>query len=200
MEAAEKILRAADELFGEVGFDAATTREIADRSGVNKALIHYHYRSKEGLFEKLLDRYYAQLSTTLRDALEVAQGSLRDRLVLLLDTYVDFLVANRNFGRIVQREASGGLHMERIQAHMVPLFDLGMSAIRLAYPSTVSGELAAEQLFTSFYGMIISTFTYSGVVQHLTGQDPLSSSSLEARKKHLLKMLDITLQALPENA
>jgi AcrR family transcriptional regulator len=45
----EKILQAADELFGRLGYDAATTREIAERCQVNKALIHYHFKNKEGL-------------------------------------------------------------------------------------------------------------------------------------------------------
>ncbi len=38
-EARQRILAAADELFGEQGFDATTTRQIAERSGANKALM-----------------------------------------------------------------------------------------------------------------------------------------------------------------
>lgn len=194
-KARDKIMRAADDLFGEVGFDAASTREIAERSGVNKALIHYHFKNKQALFETLLDQYYERLAQTLREALMV-EGALRERLTHLVDSYLDFLEQNRNFGRIVQREASGGRHMERIKRRMVPLFELGTRAVQGSYPTTRSGDLAAEHLLVSFYGMIISYFTYAGVIEHLLGSDPFSNENMAARKLHLRRMLDIVLAAI----
>jgi AcrR family transcriptional regulator len=199
VKARDKILEAADDLFGEVGFDAATTREIAERSGVNKALIHYHFKNKDTLFATLLDRYYERLGATLQETLLV-NGPLRDRLSTLLDTYLDFLEQNRNFGRIVQREASGGRHMDRIREQMVPLFDLGTRAVKGAFPATGSGDLAAEQLLVSFYGMIISYFTYAGVLEHLLGGDPFSKGNLEARKRHLRRMLAMVLDTVEGEA
>lgn len=49
---AERILRAAQEVFHDKGYEGATTREIADRAGVNLALIKRYYGSKLGLFER----------------------------------------------------------------------------------------------------------------------------------------------------
>ncbi|HUU03973.1 MAG TPA: TetR family transcriptional regulator [Myxococcota bacterium] len=191
----DRILKAADHLFGELGFDATTTREIAERSRVNKALIHYHFRNKEGLLESLLDSYYEELADTLKDALQAA-GSLRARMLMLLDSYVDFLSHNRNFNRIVQREAAGGKHMERISAHMAPLFQLGMAAVQMAYPSTRSGDMSATQLLVSFYGMIISYFTFNKLIAELTVSDPLSNENLAVRKRHLARMVDIMIEAI----
>ena len=66
-ETRQRILEAADGLFGELGFDVTTTRDIAERSGVNKALIHCHFGTKDDLLEALLDGYYgATISTSLR--------------------------------------------------------------------------------------------------------------------------------------
>jgi len=191
----DRILEAADHLFGELGFDATTTREIAERSRVNKALIHYHFKNKEGLLADLLDGYYEELANTLTDALKAA-GSLRARMLMLLDSYVDFLSHNRNFNRIVQREAAGGKHMERISAHMAPLFQLGMAVVQGAYPSTSSGDMSAAQLFVSFYGMVISYFTFSKLIEEMTGSDPLSDENLAVRKRHLARMLDIMIEAI----
>jgi len=198
----ERILEAADSLFGEVGFDATTTREIAERSGVNKALIHYHFKSKEGLLASLLDRYYQQLAETVQQAL-AGEATLTERMHRLLDTYVDFLAANLNFAHIVQREAAGGQHMARIRAHMAPLFTLGTQLVKDLYPAARHGELAAEQLLTSIYGMVISYFTWSDLLADLYGADPLSPELLARRKAHLRRMLDLTLDALaaePEGA
>jgi AcrR family transcriptional regulator len=191
----ERILEAADTLFGEVGFDATTTREIADRSGVNKALIHYHFKSKEGLMASLLDQYYQQLAETIQQALG-GETTLRERMHRLLDAYVDVLAATLNFARIVQREASGGQHMARIRAHMAPLFTLGTQLVKELYPAARQGELAAEQLLTSFYGMVISYFTFNDLLADLYGADPLSPALLAQRKAHLGRMLDLTLDAI----
>lgn len=46
----ERILMAAAEVFEEKGFSGARMQEIADRAGINKALLHYYFRSKEQLF------------------------------------------------------------------------------------------------------------------------------------------------------
>ena len=71
MKARERILKAADRVFGEMGFDAATVRRIAEISKKNKALIHYHFDSKEGLFESVLDHYFEELSDDLHRALMI---------------------------------------------------------------------------------------------------------------------------------
>jgi AcrR family transcriptional regulator len=190
--AKERILHSADILFGEAGFDGTTTRQIAEASGVNKALIHYHFASKEALFQAVLDRYYDRLDQVLRVVLE-EQGPLPERLGRLLDTYTDFLYENRSFSRMIQREASGGRHVDGILARMVPPFQGGMALIEAAFPATREGELSASQLFVSFYGMIGSYFTYGPILEHLLGLDPFSEEGLALRKRHLRRMLDIVL-------
>ncbi|HOI50037.1 MAG TPA: helix-turn-helix domain-containing protein, partial [Prolixibacteraceae bacterium] len=50
----DKILDAAHEVFLRKGMDGARMQEIADEAGINKALLHYYFRSKEKLFEAIL--------------------------------------------------------------------------------------------------------------------------------------------------
>jgi len=178
-----------------VGYDAATTREIAEQSGVNKALIHYHFGSKEALLEIILERYYLQLTSALGDAIQ-GGGRFRERTRKLIDAYTDFLDEHRNFTRTVLREASGGRHVERVRGFMVPIFKMGMDFMHDEFPHTRSGDFSAEQLLVSFYGMIISYFTYRDVLGFLTGKDPMSKKELERRKKHLYRMLDMVEEAL----
>ncbi len=49
----QKILRAASEIFLEKGHDGARMQEIADKAGINKALLHYYFRSKQKLFRTI---------------------------------------------------------------------------------------------------------------------------------------------------
>jgi TetR/AcrR family transcriptional regulator len=50
----QRILAAARQEFSERGLDGARMQAIADRAGVNKALVHYYFRSKEKLFEIII--------------------------------------------------------------------------------------------------------------------------------------------------
>jgi len=52
----EKIFEAALAVFEEKGFAAARMQEIADRAGINKALLHYYFRSKDHLFDAVFDK------------------------------------------------------------------------------------------------------------------------------------------------
>ena len=55
MTTEEKIVKAAEEVFMEHGFDGARMQLIADKAEINKAMLHYYFRSKEVLFEKIFD-------------------------------------------------------------------------------------------------------------------------------------------------
>ena len=199
MSAREQILRAADTLFGDIGFDATTTRRIGDLSGVNKALIHYHFASKEELFERVIDGYYERLGLVLRESLS-SGGPLRERMERVVDAYADFLAENLSFCRMVQREASGGRHVERITAHMAPIFATGASLLEETLPGARSGPLSAPHLLVSFYGMVVTYFTYAPVLEGLLGGDPLSPAALAIRKQHLRRMIDVTLREIDGEA
>jgi len=197
MNKREHIFKAADKLFGEVGFDGASTSKIAEISNTNKALIHYHFKTKEGLFQAVLDRYFQNLSEILQESL-LQEGPIRDRLEHLINVYIDFLEQNKNYLHIVQREIMGGKNKERIINHMVPIFEIIMNVIRETFPRTRSGDFAVEQLMISFYGMIITYFTCSDVLQHLLKTDPMTKKNIRNRKKHLRAMIDIVLDTLQE--
>lgn len=49
----EKILAAAKKVFLKEGMAGARMQDIADEAGINKAMLHYYFRSKEKLFEKI---------------------------------------------------------------------------------------------------------------------------------------------------
>lgn len=52
---AKRILKAAEEEFVEKGYGNAKMMSIAERAGVSHSMLHYYYRSKENLFNEILD-------------------------------------------------------------------------------------------------------------------------------------------------
>ena len=59
------ILDAARKVFVQNGFDGTTMQMIADESGINKALLHYYFRSKDRLFEAVFIEAFSKMIPNL---------------------------------------------------------------------------------------------------------------------------------------
>lgn len=79
-------------LFFQKGFLTATTQEIADEAGVNRALIHYYFRSREQLLDVLLDETMMEKKERIRTIL-TSKGSFREMIARFIDTVVDYGLA-----------------------------------------------------------------------------------------------------------
>lgn len=193
-ETRSRILAASDQLFGDLGFDATTTRDIADLSGVNKALIHYHFGSKDELLVALLDAYYDRLTASILAALG-KRTTIEEQAMDVLDAYADFLARNRTFCSIVQREVASGRHVERIVEGTLPMFRLATQWLEHT-GQTAPDDLGLEQVLTSVYGMVVTYFTYGRVLQRLTGKDPFTPEALEQRKRHIRFMVALLFREI----
>ena len=74
-----RLLQAAAEVFAEVGYHAATTREICRRAGVNLASIHYYYGDKAELYREVFRLPFLSDCNEFA-ALDIASVSLREAL------------------------------------------------------------------------------------------------------------------------
>lgn len=89
----QKIFDAAHELFTQKGMDGAKMQEIADRAGINKALLHYYYRSKEKLFETVARAVINRAIPVIRQLLEGEQP-LEEKIRYFIDFYIDLISRN----------------------------------------------------------------------------------------------------------
>lgn len=60
MEKKQALINSAIKLFARNGFDATSTASIGVRAGVTEPLIHYHFKSKDGLFAHILDTIFTE--------------------------------------------------------------------------------------------------------------------------------------------
>jgi len=56
-ESTQRILKAGIEVFSELGYDAATTKKVADRAGLNESLLHRYFESKAGLLLAIIQSF-----------------------------------------------------------------------------------------------------------------------------------------------
>lgn len=78
----EQIRAIALELFAERGYDKTSLREIAERLGVTKAAVYYHYRTKEEILASLLDDHVAGMDAVIAWGEAQPPGRERRREVL----------------------------------------------------------------------------------------------------------------------
>ena len=87
------ILIAAREVFIAKGFEGARMQEIADQAGINKALLHYYFRSKEKLFEAVFSEVASNLFPAMKQMLE-AELELKEKITLFIRIYLKALEEN----------------------------------------------------------------------------------------------------------
>ena len=111
-ESQAALFRAAAVEFAERGYDAAGVDRIADRARVNKAMLYYHYGSKQGLYVEVLREMFRAVGTRTR-AIGESAGSAEAKLDAWIVTIVEEAAARPWFPPIMLRElASGGAHID----------------------------------------------------------------------------------------
>ncbi len=66
-ERKNEILDAADELFGQKGFDGTSTNDILEKVGIARGTLYYHFKSKEDIMDALIERYSVRLFDTAQE-------------------------------------------------------------------------------------------------------------------------------------
>lgn len=89
----EKIIEAARQIFVKQGLEGARMQDIADLAGVNKALLHYYFRSKEILFGKVFDHYTKFLFPDLQSVVN-ADLTVFEKIDSFIDKYISFFQKN----------------------------------------------------------------------------------------------------------
>jgi AcrR family transcriptional regulator len=90
----QTILQAAREVFGEIGFDAATVRDIIRRTNLSVGAFYNYYRSKEEVFEALADDAARRFRPILHDQAAKATD-FESYLRAAVSAYFDFLVGEQ---------------------------------------------------------------------------------------------------------
>ncbi len=87
------ILSAAKKVFSFKGKDGATMQEIANEAGINKALLHYYFRNKDLLFEKVFIEEVKKFSPILKDAI-AQEVDLYQKINNICEAYILMAIEN----------------------------------------------------------------------------------------------------------
>jgi len=105
----EKIIEAAIDVFFDKGFDAASMREIAEKAGITKPMIYYHFKNKEALYLGLLEENLALFCQGLEKLL-VKVSDPRTTFLAIIDFFEETFARGAKIYHIIQREIIGNGH------------------------------------------------------------------------------------------
>ena len=98
------------ELFAEQGYEKTSLREIAERLGVTKAALYYHFKSKEDIVHSLTDDYFAEIDDLLDWAKEQPRSDQTQRAIL--ERYVGIVMAGSEVFRFMEQNRASIQAME----------------------------------------------------------------------------------------
>jgi TetR/AcrR family transcriptional regulator len=112
----ERIFDAAIDVFLEKGMDGARMQNIAEKADLNKALLHYYYRTKEKLFTSVFEAVAKKLFGKFTPLLE-SNLSLEEKIRFFFREHIAFMQANPRLPAFVINEVNR--NPERIKKFLI---------------------------------------------------------------------------------
>jgi len=112
-----RVQKVALELFAEQGYEKTSLREIAERLGVTKAALYYHFKSKEDIVHSFTDDYFAEIDALLNWAKNQPPGH-QTRLAVL-DRYVGIVLSGSEVFRFLEQNRASVQGKERFAASTI---------------------------------------------------------------------------------
>ncbi len=165
----QKILQAATKVFIRDGYDGARMQEIADEAGMNKALIHYYFKSKEKLFERIFLEKRNDFLPKMSALFFSADLNFIEKIELYVENYMQLLVKNPFLPRFLACNAHKHPNfMEMLPAEsvqgMLTYFELEITSGKIK-------KVDPRQFMISILGMCIFPFVFRNVISHIMQMD-----------------------------
>jgi len=161
------ILEAAKKIFVDKGKEGARMQEIANEAGINKALLHYYFRSKQKLFEAVFleafDKFLPKINLLL-----ASEKTFLEIIEIFIENYIDLILGNPHIPSFVLHELNQNPEnlaqfMDNKIPHMPMLFD----KINLEIAAGNIKTINPKQLMVNIIGLCIFPFVASPIIQKL---------------------------------
>ena len=193
-----EILEAAKKVFIRKGLDGARMQEIADKAGINKALLHYYFRTKEKLFESIFSQVLQDFAFRI-SGIMVSDLPLFTKIENFADIYIDMLMENpyapnflvneinRNPERLVTSLKGQGVNPDILRKQIKREVEAGIIC-----------EIKIEDIMVNLISMCVFPFVARNLFSGMLGiSDDEYIAFLLRRKKEIPKLLIGSLQ--PKN-
>ncbi|MEM7247474.1 MAG: TetR/AcrR family transcriptional regulator [Acidobacteriota bacterium] len=181
-----RLVRAAIQVFSELGFGGASTREVARRARASQSLLTYHFPSKELLWQAAADDLFGRLRVEFDRAREMGSDiPPRAREREMARQLVRFSARNPEFFRfLLEVGRSQNERMEwLVDTHLTPIYR-EFTASRDEPP-----ELLAH-VFYAIAGASSTLFSVAAECERLTGLDPTTEEAIETHAELIARLFE----------
>ncbi|HEX6915284.1 MAG TPA: TetR/AcrR family transcriptional regulator [Chitinophagaceae bacterium] len=180
----EAILNAARKVFLREGMAGARMQDIADEAGINKALLHYYFRSKNQLFERIFQESAQRLLPRIGEILE-SGDSLFGKIEAFCSEYVTQIRENPFIPLFVITEVNRQpeAFLKKVFGKKRPNIALLSAQIAEAVQKKQIKPIHPMQLIMNMLSLCIFPFLARPVIQKVAGvNDKLFDELIEERK------------------
>ena len=183
----EKIFEAATEVFIEKGMDGARMQDIANHAGINKALLHYYYRTKDHLFDAVFQMIAAKIFAKFAPVFD-EKLSLEEKIRFFYKEHISFMQKNPKLPAFLLNEVNR--NPERIRK-LIQNIDILKFWNMLEAQHTeelkkynITKEII-PQLMTSIAALSVFPFAAKGIVETILGKLDIDFDDyIEQRKEY----------------
>jgi AcrR family transcriptional regulator len=187
----ELIFKSAIKIFHSKGLAGARMQEIADEAGINKAMLHYYFRSKQLLFEAVFKKAFMQLAPQIHHILN-SDDSLFEKIENFADKYISFVMENRFLPTFIIQELNNNPDFANqffSQAEF-PKPTNFLLQIEDGIQNKTIRSINPKQLVLDMFSLSIFPFVGSPLLQKITSlNEEEYNNMLIERKKHVASML-----------
>ena len=187
----QKILEAAKQVFMEKGIDGARMQDIADKAGINKALLHYYFRSKEKLFEMIFVEEARKFMPKVTSIM-MSELTLFEKVEKFVGEYIDTLLQNPLLPIFILNEINRNPKdaIKKIFGNQRPPIDKVDELITKLVKKGEIKPIKGIELMVNMVSMCIFPFLARPMVQWVTkATDEEFVKLMEMRKKTVVKFV-----------
>jgi AcrR family transcriptional regulator len=182
----QKILAAAEEVFLQEGYSGARMQLIADKAEINKAMLHYYFRSKDVLFEKVFDENSKKFFPEMIEILD-SELSFIEKVDAFIVRYIDMLVEKPFLPLFVMNTINQKGKDDFIKKLPLELPQKLMSSYFTDQSKGVVRDLNPMQFMLSIMGMCVFPFLAKPMISKAFGMADDDFKALMEQRKIELK-------------
>lgn len=191
----EKILEAAKKVFVSKGMAGARMQDIADEAGINKALLHYYFRSKDKLFEVIFLEVVTRLVPRVNEIMN-SEMSWKQKIEAFASEYIDKVMPNPYLPIFVMNEMHKQPEefLKKMWGGDRPRLEMFIMQINQAIAAKEIRPIHPAQLLMNIMALCVFPFIGKPMLQMAAGiNDKEFFLLMEERKKHVPEFI---IQAL----
>ncbi len=187
----QKILEAAKNIFLEKGLDGARMQDIADKAGINKAMLHYYFRSKDKLFEQIFTEVAGHFLPKIMAIFE-SEKTVFEKIETFCSEYISQVIQTPYVPIFILNEINRHPEefLKKVFGDRMPPIEKMVKQLEKEKKEGIIKKVEPLNLLLNVMSLCIFPFVARPMIQLIAGTDRAQFNvMMEQRKKEVPKLI-----------